>query len=1190
MTKITNKGSDNSFSGEGIVSCTLLKNKLGLNVTFDNIKINSDHYLCKGKVLVVHDITKDNLLINLNDWTGKNQGAKESPQQENLGDEVKNLEEAKKHPNETVIYNGKLYAVDENGNPQEVGEVKKKEDLCDKPTSGLDLEDGGVVFDVEPGLNQGKYDPYIDKYASPFADDNITEGYKPPCLGYSVPWISMVEGEERYIVARKGGKAKDAESSTKMDNIDFYCYAADGSAVKLEKEPYKDGMVKVKIYGGLKNTALEIYARENAEKVNGECNGNEKTYGVVKIYTMSHQTKKILLAPVLNEMTLNIEQMQNEVNKKFAPLGKKFEFVVGEAYTKEKDPKLASLLENGLNTNENENHFTMETKEMKYIRKNYVNYISNTADFDACLFLVPEAAKPGLQGYMPLLGSVGYIFVGKQPSLDANTITHELCHGLFCIQHVFDYNGVAEGSLPENIMDYPKSDSKITDRYLTKYFQWKDVENERHIHLSFLDDPEDSESKLPKNTLKKGIEIAAEKIKEKQKTGDWSFTEENLSDLLDAASKDSPEAGKALIKTYRELANALECGTSGQSVEYCLCNQGSDLLEEALELLTKKLDKNIDNECSKEIAVIVGPLCDSIKKHIDETPGKTKEQLKTEFCDKYAPRRETSYIYADIIDKTENDDEKCVKYKVVAGSGKKLTLDHMEFNGITTLNSLNLITVDSKNFNYEDYEVFEDQLKSVNVNKNSAVRIKAGNEVWAWHKWYWKEVVKSMDDPDYYGEWKVYEYTEILLVNLCCSDEMMNPYVDLVFNFSDDKVKNKSKRIQNFLCKSDALKKFDCVFELTDAQRNQYNLPRTATLKKGNGIWYVAIDGEINKQYIVTVTDEKNCKYTIEECKIPFDVNVKSKFNLPSNARLVTKNGKYYVTFESSCCYFEFRALVKDCELVNVYLDVPDFTITKDGLVYYKNKLKKASEIGATNWPEYYIDCEHIYVKGEEQEYVDYFTLERIQHYFIDIYLRWIYYPGPDGFKKYLDCFCENYTSRRVHNWTFTSEWEQVIKGQWYNCNKPISAMECLSTTTIDWEKLRNDVIEDMKALSKDCRTKSMDCLLAKLISSMSKHMMEDYMSSDGFIIDGKIPYNPYDISSQNSLDLKGYTVDFDNSLTETIIRLYVIAHGNDSRSTFMNSENHLRCFRYYDETYNGAQPMYFSIPYMLINIGCGCK
>ncbi len=492
VTEVT-KNTDNSFTGKGIVSCSIFKNKLGFNVTFDNIFINTERYLCKGEVKVVHDDV-DNLVINLNEAAGKKQGAEKAKQQEHLGTEINSLEEAKNYPNQTVIFKGELYAVDADGNYLVVGKVVEKDKLCPTPKGGLDNEDGTVLFDVEKGLNGDKYDPYIDKSPSPFQAELVKKSYEWQASTYPIAWVSMVEGEVRWITAELSGK-KEAQSNLKIEDVDFYCYAADSSAVKLEKKVYGN-KVMFKVYGGKKNTSLKIYARKNAEKVDGECPNNEKTLGVVNIYSMSHQTKKILLAPVLNEMTLdNLQQMQDDVNKMFAPLGKTFEFTIGAAFTAQDEPELEFLLMDGINTTDGAKHFSKETDEMRYIRQRYTQFASDFSDYDACLFLIPTAQKEGLQGYMPLNKRVGYIIVGENDNvkLDANTIAHELCHGLYDIQHVFDYKGVGEGTLPENIMDYPELNSNISERYLTKYYQWVGVENGQLIHLSFLDDTEDAE-------------------------------------------------------------------------------------------------------------------------------------------------------------------------------------------------------------------------------------------------------------------------------------------------------------------------------------------------------------------------------------------------------------------------------------------------------------------------------------------------------------------------------------------------------------------------------------------------------------------------------------------------------------------------------------------------------------------------
>lgn len=1202
VTEVT-KNTDNSFTGKGIVSCSIFKNKLGLNVTFDNILINTDRYLCKGEVKVVHDDV-DNLVINLNEAAGKKQGAEKAKQQESLGTQINDLAEAKNYPNQTVIFEGKLYAVDADGNAVEVGEYLEKDKVCE-PKTGLDNEDGTVLFDVEKGLNGDKYDPYIDKSPNPFQAELVKKGYEWQTSSYPIPWLSMVEGEVRWITAELSGK-KEAQSNLNIEDVDFYCYAADGSAVKLEKKIY-GSKVKLKVYGGKKNTALKIYARKNAEKVDGECPTNEKTFGVVNVYSMSHQTKKILLAPVLNEMTLdNLQQMQDDVNIMFAPLGKSFEFTLGAAYTSDKDPELARILENGLNTNEGENHFTMETTEMRYIRKNYLNYVSNVNGYDACLFLIPTAQKAGLLGYMPLNKSVGYIVIGNsnKVTLDANTIAHELCHGLYDIQHVFDYKGVSEGCLPINIMDYPKSDANVTDRYLTKYYQWVNAENGQLLHLSFLDDTDDAE--ISESTIETGLEFITDKIE-----NGWSFTEDDLSNILDVATEESPTTAKAVIKTYREVARALDCATSGQSVEYCLCQQSSRLISEAIEIVSSGVTEKIDDYCSGLSSLLIGDLCEKVKDVVSKSPEVTKEKLYEKFCT--GQRRNVSNVYAKIVDEKDVPGGNCVKYQVEGLSGDKVTLGSIKFN-----NEVN-IGVTNSLINTEEEDEFNAQAKSKQVPNNKAIRIKKGDQNWAKASWFLDEVLESFKTSksgrEYYGEYKSYCYTEAILVNVCCQDEPVTvPKFDLTFKFKDDNIVDdftnekgsQTISLQNYNC---VTKKFEevskkCVPEIPERYRTQFNLPTEAKLRKVETEWYVDVNGVIDKQYIVTVdedTDADVCNVTIKECQPPFDSNVKSKFNLPSNAKLIKKSGKYYVKFTTDCCDFEFRAVVNDCKVEDVILHVPNFTIVGNK-VYFDNKLKNFNEV---TWPALYINCNGIYINGNKQSFKDYFTIELMKDYFMEVCSHWMYYSSPSTFKQSLYDFCSSEDGNKMHSYTLQSEWENIKNNRFVFALSRTSAMNCYSTS-IDWEQLHTSVLTDIETYAKGCEPVSFNCLLGKLISSMSKHMMEDFSCSGSFIFKSTINgvtrnYISYYIGDNpteenlNATKLKltdksnrDHSSEFSNSLSETIFNIYVYSHlkgANDSSWTtiMFDADNHITAFSYHKNDL-------YSFPYWIVNFNCGCK
>ena len=100
---------------------------------------------------------------------------------------------------------------------------------------------------------------------------------------------------------------------------------------------------------------------------------------------------------------------------------------------------------------------------------------------------------------MPRTYSVGYLFVGESGNSNAvqyndiYTAAHELCHGVFGLQHTFDYQGVVKGGVEENLMDNSTAD---IFRYPSKYFQWYNIENPSDYHFPFVDTPEDGESAI----------------------------------------------------------------------------------------------------------------------------------------------------------------------------------------------------------------------------------------------------------------------------------------------------------------------------------------------------------------------------------------------------------------------------------------------------------------------------------------------------------------------------------------------------------------------------------------------------------------------------------------------------------------------------------------------------------------------
>lgn len=479
-----------SFTGKGIVSCTIFKDKIGLNVEFEDILVNKSKELCMGTVKVITS-EENNLLINLNDLTGKKRTAPKAPSQDYpYTKKVATLDELKKdveqYKGEVVLVGDKeIYAVGNDGEIEEVGKIV--ENACRPSKQSLDNSAGLVVFDVDEKYNDPKWTPYIDKSPSPFSYAQIVNGYE-RIGSYVVPWVSMVQGEARYIKATIQGKTKTTGTglSGMEKDIKFYC-VTDSVMTELNSE-YKDGAFKVKVFGGQPDRKLTIVAMMNSTGTADECAKNSKTIGETNIYTMSYRKKTIHLVPVCTDAIGDAKTYADKMNKVFAPLGRSYEFKFEDKFENE---QVKSLIANGLNTEDGGNVFNNKTPEMKQLCSLYKHDENVKIDHraDAYVFMLDQNTNSKIKGYMPRTNSEGFVFTKGMTVEDiAETMTHELCHGLYGLEHTFKY-GVDENAVPENIMSY----STQIGRTPSKYFQWYNIENPSEYHFPFTDSAEDGE-------------------------------------------------------------------------------------------------------------------------------------------------------------------------------------------------------------------------------------------------------------------------------------------------------------------------------------------------------------------------------------------------------------------------------------------------------------------------------------------------------------------------------------------------------------------------------------------------------------------------------------------------------------------------------------------------------------------------
>lgn len=510
ITELESSGSNDAtqvYSGKGIVSCTIFKEKLGLNVEFKNIKVNKDNHLCDGVVEVVSS-EENNLMVNLNDVAGKGRTASKAPEQK----EVKNVENKEEitdpkknqeHRNNVVTNGSTLYAVNNTGGSESVGTLVND---VTPSTSSLDNEDGVVMFDVEKNLENNSWTPYIDMGAYPFLNTSIVRDYERMGGSYIVPWLAMESGDFKWIKAKP--TLKDNKDIKRFDDLNFYAKIG-GNYYQLDSKKIENGNsfdYNVKVFGADANKSYSIYVMSKDKS---------KTFGRLQVYSMKNKEIKVKLVPVINKVEFenSLTDFQDRLNKIFEPLAKKFIFKMDEKpFTNDdiKEPideqQNLDFLNEGLNTSEGSDIFANETKEMKWLRKLYQKNTSDDNSYDAYLFLIPKNTKSEIKGFMPRTYSVGYLFVGEDGKKydDINTAAHELCHGVFGLQHAFDYEGVVKGGVEENLMDYSTAD---IFRYPSKYFQWYNIENPSDYHFPFVDTPEDGEYTDEKRNLRRCIEM-----------------------------------------------------------------------------------------------------------------------------------------------------------------------------------------------------------------------------------------------------------------------------------------------------------------------------------------------------------------------------------------------------------------------------------------------------------------------------------------------------------------------------------------------------------------------------------------------------------------------------------------------------------------------------------------------------------
>lgn len=482
IERVITESGDTLFNGEGIASCPLLENKLGIKVKFDSVRINSSYELMKGLVYAPTDM-KNAAFIDGDGFVNEGfTGTGASPLQEKKYTTYNSKEDI---PDGQIgVVDGKLYA--RNGSTYTpLGKLDAGAIDCDIQEKGIEYSYGVVNFST---ANQ--WNPPFDYGKENFKDADVEEYYMNFSMGmnskYQVPWIAMVTGQANSIKAKFDNKQKGVPDSA----IVFVCKTKSETVVLESTYDKTTNEYTIEIYGDEAEHSLDVFAMY----ING---GECQTLGRARIMTMPRQTQELVLVPVLREAnTVDGASIEKQLNAIYQPLGVTYKVTVDEKFGDDGSESF-EFLNDGLAV-EGSGFMSTFTSEMKTLKRLY-SAEREVKEGTAYIFVVSNAQTEdgkNVLGDMPRSNQVGFVFTNEEKYADGLTIAHEVGHGLYSFEHTFENGGPAQGST-NNLMDYNDN----TDKKL-KVWQWNLIYSHKTYTVPFLEDDEDGMLETDEPTAK----------------------------------------------------------------------------------------------------------------------------------------------------------------------------------------------------------------------------------------------------------------------------------------------------------------------------------------------------------------------------------------------------------------------------------------------------------------------------------------------------------------------------------------------------------------------------------------------------------------------------------------------------------------------------------------------------------------
>ena len=312
---------------------------------------------------------------------------------------------------------------------------------------------------------------------------------------YIIPWLANNPGKLKPLSVKdinlKGGSL--------FDSVKFVM-PTNGKYIELSCETTGEGEYKISIPGGAgTRNSFEVYA---LGKMKG--NSSYQDAGKLLIANYAPRTQKVIFVPVaINDKDLmalpliNLDSMKKGLDAIYGKLGISFELF--EEFDLEHE-NIAFLLEDGLDL-ERKGKWDILSDEMEYIK--YLYSMERKVEHGAAYIFIlnkRHSVDASVVGDMPRGQASGFMFVDENLEFfaDARLVAHELGHGLYSLQHTFDYPAL-ENTETDNLMDYNGGD-------FLAHFQWRLIQNPTLV-WSFLQDDEDGWKTVIQYMLQIGNDI-----------------------------------------------------------------------------------------------------------------------------------------------------------------------------------------------------------------------------------------------------------------------------------------------------------------------------------------------------------------------------------------------------------------------------------------------------------------------------------------------------------------------------------------------------------------------------------------------------------------------------------------------------------------------------------------------------------